>query len=114
LTQMANLWLQAAVFSGQLPSISPLALAAVGLVDLLRFSIYILSAALIVQIVFSWINPHSDVGPVLDAFTRPFLRPLGRYIKPVGRFDLVPFVLLVFLQILLIAIEYLRRAAGGL
>src|SRR5712671_3736228 len=36
LAQMASLWLQAAVFSGQLPSISPLALAAVGLVDLLR------------------------------------------------------------------------------
>ena len=114
LGQMASLWLQAAVFSGQLPSISPLALAAVAAVDLVRFSLYILSAALIVQIVFSWINPYSDVGPVLDAFTRPFLRPLRRYIKPLGRFDLVPFVLLVLLQILLIVIEYVRRAAGGL
>ena len=82
--------------------------------DLLRFSLYILIFAVIVQAVLSWVNPHSPVQPLFDAMTRPFLRPLRRVIPLLGNVDLSPLVLLVLLQIALIALAHLRGAAGGL
>jgi YggT family protein len=45
---------------------------------------------------------------------RPFLRPLRRFVPPVGNVDLTPLIVLVVLQVLLIAIGSLRLAAAGL
>jgi YggT family protein len=91
-----------------------LAILAVAAVDLLRYSVYILMFALIVQAVLSWVNPYAPVAPVFESLTRPFLRPLRRLIPPVGRFDLTVLVLIVLLQVLLIPINHLRGAAAGL
>jgi len=82
--------------------------------DLLRFSVYILIFAVIVQAVLSWVNPHSPVQPLFDAMTRPFLRPLRRLIPLLGNVDLTPLLLLLLLQVALIALAHLRGAAGGL
>jgi YggT family protein len=82
--------------------------------DLLRYSLYILIFAVIVQAVLSWVNPHSPVQPLFDTMTRPFLRPLRRVIPLLGNVDLSPLVLLVLLQVALIALAHLRGAAGGL
>ena len=72
--------------------------------DLLRYSLYILVFAIIVQVVFSWINPYAPMAPVFNAMTGPFLRPLRRFIPPLGNVDLTPLVLLVIFQILLIVL----------
>jgi len=88
------------------------ALAAVALVDLLRFSLYILVFALVVQAVLSWVNPYSAVGPVFDALTRPFLRPIRRFVPPIANVDLSPLVLIILLQVVLIPLAYLRVYAG--
>jgi YggT family protein len=82
--------------------------------DLLRYSLYLLVFAVIVQAVLSWMNPDSPVQPLFDVMTRPFLRPLRRVIPLLGNVDLSPLVLLVLLQIALIALAHLRTAAGGL
>jgi YggT family protein len=37
--------------------------------------------------------------------TRPFLRPLRRFIPPVGRVDLTPMILLLLLFVLLMLID---------
>lgn len=81
--------------------------------DLLRYSLYILVFAVIVQAVLSWMNPHSPVQFLFDAITRPFLRPIRRIVPLLGSIDLSPLVLLVLLQIALIVLEHLRRGAGG-
>jgi YggT family protein len=109
LLQAASLWLQAAIVGAD-PGIG--AILAVAAVDLLRYSVYILVFAVIVQAVMSWINPYAPLAPVFDSLTRPFLRPLRRFIPPVGSFDLTPLVLLVLLQVLLIPLAHLRAAAG--
>jgi len=88
-------------------------LALVALIDLLRFSLYILSFAVVVQAVLSWVNPYTPVGPVFDAVTRPFLRPVRRLLPSIANVDLSPLVLLILLQVLLIPIWYLRAMAGG-
>lgn len=109
LVQVLGLWAQLAI-SGAEPGVA--ALAAVAAVDLLRFTVYILVFAVIVQAVFSWLNPGAPMAWIFDALTRPFLRPLRRYIPPVGRVDLTPLILLVALQVLLIPIAHLRVLAA--
>ncbi|HXZ50464.1 MAG TPA: YggT family protein [Burkholderiales bacterium] len=89
------------------------ALAVVALIDLVRFSVYILSFAVVVQAILSWVNPETPLGPVFDALTRPFLRPLRRVLPPIANVDLSPLVLLIVLQVLLIPIWYLRVLSGG-
>ncbi len=90
------------------------AIIAVAFVDLLRYSVYILVFAVIVQAVMSWFRTYSPFAPVLEALTRPFLRPFRKLIPPLGGFDLTPLVLLVLLQVVLIAIAHLRPMAATL
>jgi YggT family protein len=53
------------------------------------------------------------VGPLLDALTRQFLRPIRRFLPPLGNVDLSPLVLIVVLQVLLIPLAHLRGLVGG-
>ena len=96
------------------PGIGAAALFGLALIDLVRFTLYIFVFALIVQAVLSWVNPYSPVGPLFDALTRPFLRPIRRFVPPLGNVDLSPLVLIVLLQVLLIPLAELRRLASGL
>ena len=105
LLQGLSLWLQAEI-RGVDPGL--LALVVVSLIDLVRYSLYILVAAVIIQVVFSWMNPYTPVAPVLDAMTRPFLRPLRRFVPPVANFDLTPLVLVIIAQVLLIVLWNIR------
>jgi YggT family protein len=75
--------------------------------DLLRYSLYILVFAIIVQAVISWINPYAPMAPVFNAVTAPFLRPLRRFIPPLAGVDLTPLVLLIVIQIILIVLANL-------
>jgi YggT family protein len=102
--QALGIWIQAAI-----REVEPgMAAVFVALIDLVRYSLYILVAAVIIQVVFSWLNPYTPVAPVLDALTRPFLRPLRRLIPPIGSFDLTPLVLVVLAQVVLIVLWHIR------
>ena len=96
------------------PGPAAMVLFALALVDLLRFSLFILIFALIVQAVLSWTNPHSPIGSVFDAMVRPFLRPIRRFVPPISNIDLSPLVLLVLLQVLLIPLSYGRTLVAGM
>jgi YggT family protein len=109
--QALGIWAQAAI-AGAEPSV--LAVAAIAGVDLVRYSVYILVFAIFVQVAISWINPDAPLGPFFDMVTRPFLRPLRRFVPPVGRVDLTPLVLLIILYVLLIPLNHLRLAVAGL
>jgi len=108
------LYLIAGLDFSSAPGIAAGVLAGLALLDLVRCTLYILVFALIVQAVLSWVNPHSPVGPLFDALTRPFLRPIRRFVPPLGNVDLSPLVLIVVLQVLLIPLAHLRGLAGGL
>ena len=101
LLEIAALWIKVAI-AGAEPA--PLVLAAFAALALVRYSLYILMFAVIVQVVFSWINPYAPMAPVFDAMTRPFLRPLRRIVPPIGNVDLTPLVLVVLIQVALIAL----------
>ena len=88
-------------------------IAMLALVDLLRYSLYILMFAVLVEVVLSWVNPYSPVAPLFQSVTRPFLAPIRRLIPPIANVDLSPLVLLLLLQVVLIPLSYLRALAGA-
>ncbi len=96
------------------PGVAAGVLFALALVDLLQLSVKILLFVVILQAALSWINPHHPMQFVLDAITRPMLRPIRRVVPPVANVDLSPLVLILALLVLLIPLENLRRMAGGL
>ena len=111
LLEAVGVWLHYAIAATP-PPVLPV--AAIAVVYLLRYSVYILMFAVFVMAILSWVNPYAPVLPVFDALTRPFLRPLRRFIPPVARIDLTPFVLVLLLLVLLFPIEELERLAARL
>jgi YggT family protein len=93
------------------PHIVPLVLL-MATVNLLKYSIYLLIAAVFVQAILSWMNPYSSVSSVLESVTRPFLRPIRKWVPMVGRVDLSPLVLFLICQlILMIPLSWLEQIA---
>lgn len=86
-----------------------------GLVKILKTSVYIVMFAVIVQAVLSWINPHSPIGPLLNSLTQPLLRPLQRRMPMVANVDLSPLVLIIILQlVLMVPIAWLEMTVTRL
>ncbi|MBA2690634.1 MAG: YggT family protein [Burkholderiales bacterium] len=82
----------------------PLALPAIvflAFVKLLRFSIYLLIFAVLVQAILSWVSPYHPLMPVFNSLTRPVLRPLQRFLPTPGGVDFSPLVIFVICQLLL-------------
>jgi YggT family protein len=99
--QCLAIWIKASIV-GVEPALP--AFFGIAALDLVRYSLYILVFAILVQVLFSWINPYAPMAPVFNAMTAPFLRPLRRFIPPLGGVDLTPLVLLILIQILLIVL----------
>ncbi|MDY7577518.1 YggT family protein [Herbaspirillum sp. RTI4] len=72
------------------------------LLSVLRFVQWIFygfMATLIVEAIFSWVNPHAPLAPYVGALNEPLLRPLRRVIPLFGNVDLSPLAALILLQI---------------
>ena len=54
---------------------------------------------IILEAVFSWVNPYAPLAPFVRALNDPLLRPLRRVIPLVGSVDLSPLAALILLQI---------------
>lgn len=84
--------------------VSPFPFQAVLLMALLRllqWAFYGLMGLLIIEAVFSWVNPHAPLAPLVQALNEPLLRPLRRIIPLVGNIDLSPLAALLLLQVML-------------
>ena len=84
--------------------LAPEALLVFSLLRLIRWAIYGLTALLILEVIFSWINPHAPLAPFVRAMNDPLLRPFRRILPPLGGMDLSPMVVLLIFQILLQAL----------
>jgi YggT family protein len=65
----------------------------------LTWILYGLMALLIVEAVFSWVNPHAPLAPFVRALNEPLLRHLRRVVPPLGGIDFSMLVALILIQI---------------
>lgn len=96
------------------PGIAAAGLFALALVDLAEYSVKILLFLVIVQAVLSWFSSYNPMQPVFDAATRPFLRPIRRFVPPVANVDLSPLILTVVILVLLVPLSDLRVMVAGI
>lgn len=75
-----------------------------GIVSIVKTTLYIILVAIIMQAVLSWVNPNSPLAPLLDSFTRPFLNVFRRRIAPIANVDLSPLFVLIVIQVLLMIV----------
>ena len=73
----------------------------------LSWILYGFMALLIIEAVFSWVNPNAPLAPFIHALNQPILRPIRRLVPPIGGMDLSVLVALVLIQILLFALGQL-------
>lgn len=72
------------------------------LLSVLRFFewvFYGFMGLIIIEAVFSWVNPHAPLAPFVRALNDPLMRPLRRVIPLIGGIDLSPLAALLLLQI---------------
>ncbi len=79
-----------------------MALISYAAVELIKLSIYLFIALIIIQAVFSWVSPYHPLQPFFAALTRPLVQPLQRFIPLIGGVDLSPLLAILFLQVILI------------
>ena len=75
------------------------------LLGLLMVVLNLLCALVLVEVVLSWVNPHSPVMGEVGALTEPFLRPFRRVIPLLGGVDLSPLALLLIIQVVQVAVS---------
>jgi YggT family protein len=73
----------------------------------ISWMIYGLMALLIIDAIFSWVNPHAPLAPFVSALNYPLLRPIRRVIPPIGGVDFSVLVALILLQILKQVLEHI-------
>ena len=78
--------------------LAPLGSASIGgliviaLADMLATFINVFLFAIIIQVILSWVNPgaYNPVIGLVNSISRPALRPVQRFIPPLGGLDLSP------------------------
>jgi YggT family protein len=66
-----------------------------------KWIIYGFIALLIIEAIFSWVNPHAPLAPFVHALNDPLLRPIRKVVPPIGGLDLSVLVAVLLLQIAL-------------
>ena len=66
----------------------------------IQWIVYGLMALLILEAIFSWVNPHAPFAPFIRALNEPVLLPLRKILPPFGGLDFSPMVALILLQIM--------------
>jgi len=69
------------------------------LLHLATWIIYGFMGLLILEVIFSWVNPHAPLAPFVRSLNEPFLRPLRRIVPLVGSIDLSTLVAFLLLQV---------------
>lgn len=81
--------------------------------ELLRCSIYLFMAAMIVSIIASWINPHSynPIIAVAQSIADPLLAPIRKIIPPLAGLDISPIFAFLILNL---GLQFIKFNCRGL
>jgi YggT family protein len=77
---------------------------------LIEWMLYGFMGLIIIEVIFSWVNPHAPLAPFVGALTDPLMRPLRRIIPLVGSIDLSPLVAFLLLRIALYLVNALAAS----
>jgi YggT family protein len=77
---------------------------------LVEWILYGFMGLIIIEVIFSWVNPHAPLAPFVQALTDPLMRPLRRVIPLVGNIDLSPLVAFLLLRIALYLVNALAAS----
>jgi len=91
------------IMSLQVGIIDPISLIRLILADVFSLFITLFSASIIIQVILSWIAPHTQqnpLTPLLSRMNNPLIRPVRQRLPDMGGLDLSPLVVLLALQVL--------------
>jgi YggT family protein len=89
----------------------PKALFLLSVMRVCVWALYGLIGLLIIEVIFSWVNPHAPLAPFIRALNDPLMRPLRRIVPLFGALDLSPLVALILLRV---AIQLVNVIFGSL
>lgn len=75
-------------------------IALLALFKMAQWILYGFMALLVLEAVFSWVNPHAPFAPFIRALNEPVLSPLRKMIPVLGGIDFSPLVALIILQVM--------------
>jgi YggT family protein len=81
------------------PGLSLPAVLVLSLARLVEWILYGFMGLILIEVIFSWVNPDAPLAPFIRSLTDPLLRPLRRVVPLIGNIDLSPMVALILLQI---------------
>ena len=90
-----------------LSALSVQTVLAMSVLRLCQWVLYGFMGLIIIEVIFSWVNPHAPLAPLIRALTDPLMRPLRRVIPLIGSIDLSPLVAFILLRIALYLVNAL-------
>ena len=86
--------------------ISILGILMASLAELISLFIYVFVFSIIIEMILSWVNndPYNPLFVFVNRLNAPLLKPMRRFIPPVGGLDLSPLAVVILLQLALILI----------
>lgn len=90
---------------------TPVSIAVLAVLGLVRVSLSGLTAMVLAYAVLSWVQAQSYLADLMERLVAPALAPIRKIVPLVGGVDLSPLALLVLLQILTIVLGEIQFAA---
>ena len=103
LLQSSLLWLRDFPFSlaGQSAWLGLIGMSFVGV---LKTGLDVFFYAILLQVILSWVNPHTPIASALNSLTKPILAPIQRFLPMASGIDFSPIVALIFLQMINVSV----------
>jgi len=103
LLQSALFWFRDFPFSVANVPVMP-SIIGLSVIGVLRAIVDIFFYAIFLQVILSWVNPHTPIAPIVSAITRPILDPIRKIMPIVNGIDFSPLAALIILQMVNITI----------
>ena len=79
-------------------------LIGMSLLGVFRTTLDVFFYAILLQVILSWVNPHSPISGALNSLTKPILAPIQRILPTASGMDFSPVVALILIQMLNVSV----------
>lgn len=83
-------------------TISVMSVTILAITDLVSMILDVFFYGILIQVIISWVNPqgHNPVNSLLHSVTAPVLRPVQKFIPPLGGMDISPIFAMIGLKVI--------------